>query len=145
MTDSAVRSIIDKANAAEIYRLLETERFVEEQKIKKAHAPDLWAEVKAQIKLTCESITAVSPASIIREEHDINSLTLRNGKTGQAVSVNFSVDEPCILYEGPVAGRKRISFGVSADGNSVRLLMNEIPYSAEEIAIMLTKRVTGAS
>jgi hypothetical protein len=116
-TTQGLRSVIDKANAATEKRVAETFRFMEEQKIRKALAPNEWEKFKHQHIQECATLNQ-SGQPLQSDAYGVNELTLRNTDTGKSVKFTFNPDMPCVFYDGDDSGH--FAFKPSADGMTLQ-------------------------
>jgi len=137
-----LRNLIEKINTEEGKRLAENFRFMEEQKIKKTLGPNLWEQLKAALKANCESVVNSSPSQLEYNESGIYRVTITDPRTGRSAVLNYDDQVPCVFYKTP-SDKDHMAFRVSADGNSVQLLIKGIPRSLDEIAMVIVSQVLG--
>jgi hypothetical protein len=110
-----IRSLIDEINAADEKRAAETFRFMEEQKIRKALAPNEWDKLKTQLIQKCATFNQSTEHALQSEKRGVNELILRNAGTGKSAKFSYSADVPCVFFEG-YDGGGHFGFRPSADG-----------------------------
>jgi hypothetical protein len=113
-----LRSLIDKTNASDEKRAAETFRFMEEQKIRKALAPNEWEKLKDTLIRECITFSQSTEHALLSDTLGINELVLRNARTGKSVKFTYGADMPCVFYEGDERGH--FAFRPSADGMTLQ-------------------------
>src|SRR5438876_336992 len=118
-----LQPIISKLNVDEENRAAESFRFMEEQRIKKAHAPQIWNDLKEKLTKACEEIPIE-----LRVDSGINKLKIKNLGNGRLLVLSFDPMVPCILCDG-LRGQQRVilMFEVNAKGTIVSLVDQGVP------------------
>ncbi|MBV9498671.1 MAG: hypothetical protein JO138_04810 [Acidobacteriaceae bacterium] len=112
--------------------MIEDERFVEEQRIKKALAPRKWAKLREDLQNECEQTRNASSVSIRLESPAANEAKLRNLESGAMALLTYVPDVPCIFYESPKR-HGQIVFRLSSDRASLQFVENGAPQHDSEI------------
>ena len=136
--DSRLIDEIERLNSEEERRRAETFRFMEEQKIKKALGPALWEELKAKLREYCDAIADSSSAKIKVSAQGLYVLSVTNVKDGRSAELSYNREVPCVFYRTP-SGSGRLAFRVSADGNSLDFLLDEIPKSLDDLTFFFIR------
>jgi hypothetical protein len=134
------RDLIDSINAEEERRYVESYRFMEEQKIKKALAPAQWEDLKDTLKEHCAAFKASSPVQMAMEEDGINDATVTNLRKGGSIRLRYDPDVPCVHVT--VGGKSgHLGFRVSSDGTMVQFMEGQIPRDMATIVVNLMRRI----
>lgn len=109
--------------------------FMEEQKIKKALAPQQWDELCAALDEEGRRINALAARDLVSCERPYpDSATVRNLSDGRTVTLRYDPDVPCIHYEIPGGKKGHLGFRVAFDGTSVQIMDGRYPKRIAEVA-----------
>jgi hypothetical protein len=128
----SIRKVVEKANSEEEQCIAENARFVEEQRIRKAFGPAMWAKLLLDIEDQCKAM-ARSPVNLGVERQGTNDAELSNERNGILLSLSYNSDVPCVFLD--FAGvRSILTFRVDK-GSSLMFLVDGVPRQIGEIAI----------
>jgi len=135
-----IRSLVEEINFRDQERIAETFRFMEEQKIRKALAPNLWEGLKKEIFGQCDAIVRSSSVRIECEEDGINRLLVTNPNSGATASLELNPEVPCVFYRSATQ-KGQLMTRVSPDGSAIQWIWNGVPKSDTDIALGIIREV----
>lgn len=95
----ATEKIIEGINAVNERRATHESFVVEQQKIRRAHAPILWNELKTTLLAELDSIRNATPIALEVKQNGPNRISIINRENGKRFSFEFNPQVPCLNYE----------------------------------------------
>jgi hypothetical protein len=136
-----VESLVEQINSADQERQIESQRFVEEQNIKKALGPDEWKRLKRNLMDHCEQMQKSTPVRLQIREEGPYLLILTNLSDGRKARLAYNADVPCVQYETP-ADSGYFPFRVSRDGTMVQFMARGVPTFHDEISVIIIQHTS---
>jgi hypothetical protein len=113
---------------------METEKFVEEQRIKKSLAPGFWKKLSTDFQLECTKVASTGVNMRFDLLND-GAFHITNFQKGRRASFRYDPNVPCIF--GNINGKETvIAFKVDESGNNL-FLNEQIPGAREGRLIFL--------
>jgi hypothetical protein len=134
------RDLIDSINAEEERRYVESYRFMEEQKIKKALAPAQWEEFKQTLEDSVRKTGAVSPVIISFESDYPDEAVLRNQRNGRIARLIYNPDVPCVQYQTPTKSGT-YTFRLNTGGTILQFMDGARPKLTGELAYDIIRTI----
>jgi len=127
----------DRLKSEENKKNLENERFVEEQRLRRHHAPRLWIRLKVCLEEKCNTLNSELGKEILVFKLEPSSqVIIRTKDRPHSLRVEYAKDAYRIYYECDGLDGEYL-FGVKAD-TTVRLQTpSGIPYTPEEVSTKL--------
>jgi hypothetical protein len=138
-----LEALSEKLNAARAATDLYKAWFVEQQNIKKAFAPCLWASLSAQIEQGCEQIGRDAGVRLLFDNTTAKEeVRIKNATTGSWILLKFDASGLIIWFQTP-GPNGHYGFKVNEDGNGVKFLdpkKDEVLF-ADELVERILKHV----
>lgn len=131
---SWAKQVADRIRSEEATRSVESQRFVEEQRLRASLAPSLCKDLKAKLNEKCDELNNELPRQILLfEVRPFSQVVIRRLDKPAALNVEFDLDAYRVRYSCG-AGKGEYLFRVEPDTTLVLETLYHVPHTTEEVA-----------